>query len=94
MFRHLRAILRERLCPREYAKTKAAMYGLCTHYLVFCTSSPVVFLLLLPASIPRFYYFIRPLYILDMTDSVLLCYLPTVSFWLWLIVVYTPFCIF
>jgi hypothetical protein len=28
MFRHLRAILRERLRPREYVKTKAAMYGL------------------------------------------------------------------
>jgi hypothetical protein len=27
MFRHLRAILRERLCPREYVKIKAAMYG-------------------------------------------------------------------
>jgi hypothetical protein len=26
MFRHLRAILRERPCHREYVKTKAAMY--------------------------------------------------------------------
>jgi hypothetical protein len=33
MFRHLRAILRERLCPREYVKTKAAMYGLSYHVL-------------------------------------------------------------
>jgi hypothetical protein len=51
-------------------------------------------LLLLPASMPSFYHFIHPLYILDMTDSVLLWYLPIVSFWLWLIVGYTPFCIF
>jgi hypothetical protein len=51
------------------------------HYLLlYCTSSPIVFLWLLPASIPRFYYFIHPLYILDMTDSILLCYLPIVSF--------------
>jgi hypothetical protein len=28
------------------------------------------------------HYFIHPLYILDMTDPVLLCYLPIVSFWL------------
>jgi hypothetical protein len=28
MFRHLRAIVREHLCPCEYVKTKAAMYGL------------------------------------------------------------------
>jgi hypothetical protein len=54
-----------------------------THYLLlYRTGSPIVFLLLLPASIPRFYYFIHPLYILDMTYSVLLCYLPIVSFWL------------
>jgi hypothetical protein len=39
-------------------------------------------LLLLPASIPRFYYFIHPLYTLDMTDSVLLCYLLIASIWL------------
>jgi hypothetical protein len=66
-----------------------------THYLLFyCTSSPILFLLLLPASIPNFYYFIHPLYILDMTDSVFLCYLLIVSFWLWLIVVYTMFAYF
>jgi hypothetical protein len=39
-------------------------------------------LLLLPASIPRFYYFIHPLHIFNMTYSVLLCYLHIVSFWL------------
>jgi hypothetical protein len=33
MFRHLRAILRERLCPREYVETKAATYGRSFHVL-------------------------------------------------------------